>query len=760
MTDMATPNTPHPRPRIPAVWAASLATVALLTAAGLLERKWSPLDVPPKGSVASHTIRARQDAVYDLHETVAAEAREAKQAYVPIYNKDNQLLFDYRERIVKSALAESATFWQWAAAPEPTTTDGGPEAGGGFVGPPAPPDVQVADLGAPDASPDSGGDETAENELAQERRRELEALFRGCFRLLIPFYKDGVVGDSEYPREKKTVRIYSLGRYVFGNVEDLHRFSELRPALRQAARQFFFKTNPELLNQVIEFILQRLPPNLTYAVENERFIADISQVTGVKVVLIRRGDILVKRGHVVDTRAYYSIRASIGAAREISTFALFVARFGLLISIMFILVVSTRTFCPKTFDGVRPYLVIYAGVLSLALLGQGVMTYLPVHGVVIPHAALALVMAVVLGRGAGLITGLAVPMVLVTTQVFDISTLVVGAAGGVAASLAVRRRRRSSALAAGVLVGVVQAFVFEACRVMEGRPQLADELWAATESFAGGIVSGGLALFSLPFVEWILGRSSRGKLKVLTDFDHPLVRELRERAPGTFAHTVNLINMVEMAADAVGGDRLLARAGTLFHDVGKMVQPQAFIENQGQGPNLHDTLPAAQSAEMILAHVPEGLRIARRHRLPPDVAAFIPEHHGTTTLEFFLAKAREAGGEPDSARFRYPGPKPRSLESAILMIADSVEAASRTLRRPTPEALDALVDRIVLRKLAEQQFDECGITQADLHRIKGAFIAYLGGALHRRVEYPSQKAEGPDPGEGGAGAGEGDEPSS
>jgi len=716
-----------------------LITAGVLALTSMVERIWSPMQVPAKGSVAPVTIRARQDAVFDLHETVVAEAQEAKQAYVPIYNKDNQLLFDYRERIVKSALLEAPTFWRWSSRGQ--AVDAGMEGGPELEGPPVPRETGVPDAGV-DAADAEAVDPLAEAHLLQERRQELEALIRGCVRLLEPFYQAGVVGDSEFPKEKRTVRLFAQKRYVFYSVSDLHRFSELHPALTQSARQFFFKTSSDLRNQVIDYILQRLPPNLTYAPENGKFVADISQVTGMKVVLIRRGDILVRRGSMVDTRGYYAIRASIQVAQETSAVGLLAGRLALLISLMFLMVMGTRVFCARLFTGIRPYLVIHVGMVVLAVTGQVLLVYLPMHLFLLPQAALALVMAAVVGRGPGLITGLAVPAALVVTQIFDLSTLVVGCAGSVTAALAVRQRRRSSALAAGVLVGVVQVVVFEACRVIEGRPQVTEELWMAAEAFGGGLLSGVGALSVIPFVEWLMGRSSRGKLKLLTDFDHPLVRELRERAPGTFAHTVNLINMVEMAADTVKGDRLLARAGTLFHDVGKMVDPQSFIENQGQGPNIHDGLTPQQSARAIMDHVPQGLIIAKKHRLPPDVTAFIPEHHGTTGLEYFLARA-QAAGVVDPAEFTYPGPKPRSIETAILMIADSVEAASRTLSNPTEDALGKLVDRIVLRKFSEQQFDECDITQGDLLRIKGAFVAYLKGALHRRVAYPSQPSEPP-----------------
>lgn len=713
-------------------------TAIFLAALSLMETIWSPSVVPPKGSMATYTIRARQDAVFDLHETRAAEAQEAKQAYVPIYTKDNELLFEYRNKVLKDALSLPLGHWPWPLARPGGFLDAGPDA----VEP-----VLWLDAGPPDILPSDGRDDAlagagdagvvASEQLATEQLKELEALIRGCFRLLIPYYQDGVAEDNEFPKEKQNIRVFSRGRYVIRPVSSLHRFSTLQSMLGQSASQFFFKTDKKVRERVIHFILQRLPPNLTYAKENANFIKDISQVTGMKVVLIHRGEVLVRRGNVIDTRAYYAIRASVGASSGTSRAAVFAGRTGLMVALFVLLVVAARETCGLAFQSVKSFLVIYLGMVLIALGGELMLVYLPFHAAAIPQAALALIIAVVLGRAPGLITAVAVPCALILSQVFDLSTLLVGISGGVTGAMAVRKRRRRSALAAGILVGVVQAVVFEACRAVEGRPRTYQELEAAGAAFGGGLICGMVALAVLPFVEWFLGRSSRGKLKVLTDFDHPLVRQLRERAPGTFAHTVTLINMVELATDAVGGDRLLGRAGTLFHDLGKMEHPHFFIENQGQGPNIHDQLTAEESARAILAHVTDGLRLAMQHGLPPDVTAFISEHHGTTGVDVFLEKAREAGQDVDPSAFTYPGPKPRSIESAILMLADSVEAASKTLSDPSEEALYKLVDSIVLKKFSELQFDECDVTQADLKKIRAAFVTYLKGALHRRIDLPT-----------------------
>ena len=755
-------------------WVAAVVITLLLGGLSLARSRWLPLKVMEKGARAQHTIRATHDAVYDLHQTHVEEAEEAKQSYIPIYNQDYQLIYAHRSRTLSAARARPLASWGWPEVPRPkpappprpdagarSSSDASPPAATGKApeaGSATPPvstprsDASLASAEAglgPDATtatpaPPPASGPTPDQALPtrekvlRARRQELEALVRGYFLILQPFFKAGVVADNEFPSGRSTVRVEHKQRFQRRQVSKLYRFSDLRPALMTSAAKFFFKTDAVVRRKVIEFVLSTLTPNMTYARVNSKFISDISEVTGVKVMLIRRGDILLRKDEVVDTHAYYAIRASVMASASSEGWENWAARLGILLAVMLLFAITTREVCGAQFRGIRSYLVVHGGMLCLAAGGAALLVYLPVPAAAVPQAALALAVAVVLGRAPGLLTGIAFPFVLMLVQVFDLSTLLVSVSGGVTAALVVRQRRRGTAIPAGVLVGIVQAVVFEACRAMEGRPRTADELWYAGEVFVGGVATGLVALPMLPFVERFLGRTSRGKLKVITDFDHPLVRELREKAAGTFSHTVNLINMVELAVDAVGGDRLLARAGTLFHDIGKMNNPGNFIENQGVGPNVHDSLSPRESAMAIRAHVEEGLVIARKHRLPLDVMAFIPEHHGTTGMDYFIHKAKEAGESVDPEAFHYPGPKPRSVETAILMIADSIEAASRTLDDPSEESLAALVDRIVFNKYSQFQFEECGITQGQLTAVKEAFVSYLKGMLHRRVAYPEE----------------------
>jgi putative nucleotidyltransferase with HDIG domain len=200
-------------------------------------------------------------------------------------------------------------------------------------------------------------------------------------------------------------------------------------------------------------------------------------------------------------------------------------------------------------------------------------------------------------------------------------------------------------------------------------------------------------------------------------------------------------NLAEAAAEAVGADSLLVRVGTYYHDVGKLRRPAFFMENQIGIENPHDRMTPSLSALTVSAHVRDGMELAREYRLPQTVADFIPQHHGTALLTYFFHQALERGDPFDEAAFRYEGPRPQTRETAIVMLADAVEAAVRSLTRPTPDRIEEVVRRLIREKLEDGQLDECGLTFSDLNRIAGAFVRIMSGVLHPRLEYPDLERE-------------------
>jgi len=232
----------------------------------------------------------------------------------------------------------------------------------------------------------------------------------------------------------------------------------------------------------------------------------------------------------------------------------------------------------------------------------------------------------------------------------------------------------------------------------------------------------------------------------LSDLNHPLLKELSVKAPGTFHHSIIVGNLAEAAAEAIGVNSLLARVGCYYHDIGKMLKPEYFVENQMGAMNKHENLSPTMSCLIVVNHVKAGMELADKHNLPRAVKQFIPEHHGTSIISYFYHKAQEImdPAEINENDFRYPGPKPQSKETAIAMLADTVEAASRTLQNPTPQRIKSLIDTLVENKIEEGQLDECDITMREIKMIKEAFVPILTGIHHPRIEYPSTEEKKPE----------------
>ena len=260
---------------------------------------------------------------------------------------------------------------------------------------------------------------------------------------------------------------------------------------------------------------------------------------------------------------------------------------------------------------------------------------------------------------------------------------------------------------------------------------------------ASAVVCTALTLFLLPLFEAVFGVTTELTLLELSDLNHPLLRRMSLESPGTFHHSQVVGTLAEAGARAIGANSLLTRVGANFHDIGKMLKPRYFAENQGS-TNPHDELSPQMSALVIASHVKEGVELGRQWGIPASVLAFIPEHHGTSVMQFFYKKAleRDDGGTIKVDDFRYPGPKPQTRETAILMLADGSEASVRSLRRPTASRVREMVRKIIDQKLAEGELDECGLTISDLARVRESFTHVLTGVYHGRVKYQWQKDGG------------------
>lgn len=302
-----------------------------------------------------------------------------------------------------------------------------------------------------------------------------------------------------------------------------------------------------------------------------------------------------------------------------------------------------------------------------------------------------------------------------------------------------RYRERQSVTLAGLLVGAINAVMAVALLAYSGQPlTFRHFLMAIGCGFAGGLLTAIFAAGGLPINESLFGILTDVKLLELSNADLPVLGQLALRAPGTNQHSHAVGQLAEDACRAVGANPLLARIGALYHDIGKLAAPEYFVENQ-QGDNPHDRLRPYQSAKIITSHVTYGSRLAKEIGLPQKIADFIPQHHGTRTLHYFLRKA-QAQAKPnetiEEADFRYPGPKPQFKEAAIMMLADSCEAAARSLARPDPENIRAIVVKIVDAIISDGQLDQCDVTLRELTTIRESMISALTAIYHARIDYP------------------------
>ncbi len=307
-----------------------------------------------------------------------------------------------------------------------------------------------------------------------------------------------------------------------------------------------------------------------------------------------------------------------------------------------------------------------------------------------------------------------------------------------------RIRSRSKLIYVGLWAGAVAFATQIGANLLEERPFDVQLLYEAGRTGVWTLLAGFLMTGLLPFIERSFGVLTDLSLLEVGDVAHPLLQELVRRAPGTYNHSINVASIGEAAADAIGARGLLVRVGAYFHDSGKMLKPAYFIENQGQ-VNRHESLVPAMSTLIIIAHVKEGVELARQYNLPQPIVDIIAEHHGTTLVEFFYRRATELsqtdpnGTEIDEQNFRYPGPKPSSRESAVLMLSDAVESASRALTEPTPARIASLVHDLAMKRLLDGQFDECGLTLEELEVIERSLVKSLTAVYHGRVKYPDQR---------------------
>lgn len=563
-------------------------------------------------------------------------------------------------------------------------------------------------------------------------------------------YAQGVVDDLP-PGNYRNVRVLADGLESEVDAELLVRQDELADRLRdELGVAGVDSLDLDLAGRLLRPLVT---PNMAYDAEltRARRLAARQSVPSVKEYL--RGERLVDRGERVTEEDALALRtleglmdARAGDEAPEEVVGRFLARLVLVTAMILLCGLVLAIHVPSALLDLRRLICLGAS-LALYLVGAAAALDEPALGAfAVPLVWLA-VFATVLFRDR-----VGYPVVILATALTAFApemgheTLLALMLSGLAAVTLVRRIRQRDQFyqAIAVLAGLgllLVALLDLSSGRLDGR--IWNDLLVALLS---PVASVALALFLLPLVEPLVGVSSDLTLLELSDLNHPLLKRMALECQGTFHHSQVVGQLAEHAARAIGANSLLTRVGALFHDIGKMTKPEYFVENQGGGRNRHDELSPSMSALVVGAHVKEGIELGRRWRLPQAVIDFIPEHHGTGVMKYFYHKALEdlSNETVKVDDFRYPGPRPQSRETAILMLADAVEAATRSLAKPTPGRIREMVKQIADERMLSGELDECGLTLRDLSTIREAFIPLLTSIHHARIAYPGQRERGAD----------------
>jgi putative nucleotidyltransferase with HDIG domain len=593
---------------------------------------------------------------------------------------------------------------------------------------------------------------------AGDTPERLEDLHRQIGQAFTPIRRNGVLWPDALPRSEQSyprVRVRQADQGP-GELEDVNRDVILRgrivrpdgPVATEFARAF---TSPKLGEALFTLIAEKLAGTPTLRFEEkltkqEREVAHDSVPEAYRDY--GRGDVLVEQGELITEdhlaaleleHATANAQRSLGARlwRIGSVLALVTALFAL----MGYSIIRTE---PRIIESPRR-LAVTCALVVLALGIARLLALQPWDAEIVPVALTGMILALAYSPQVALMVTFALSIFTSLALGQGLGHFLVLMGGTAAAVLPLREvRTRTKPIQVGLYAAIGYFVLTWATGLFQSQALglvATDSFWRAGWGLMAGFFLGGL----LPFIERGFGIVTGISLLELGDINHPLLQELVRRAPGTHNHSVTVGTIAEAAAEPIGANGLLVRIGAYFHDIGKMVKPHYFVENQVGDVNRHANLNPAMSTLIIIGHVKDGYELGRQQHLPQPILDLIEQHHGTTLVEYFYREAaRRCDQDPDAgdvqeSAFRYPGPKPQTREAGLLMIADAVESASRTLSEPTPSRIESLVAELVKKRLEDGQLDECGLTLREIAQVRESLVKSLIGIYHGRVKYPEQR---------------------
>jgi putative nucleotidyltransferase with HDIG domain len=697
------------------------------------------------GDMASDEVRAPQDATYE-DKTGTAEEREMAREHMPaVYDFDGALIVH-----VEHDLSQAFSTARNILAERKTPAKGILE--------PARGSDLLNELES------SLGKEISPNILPFLLQERFNASLEGrIIRVLDSVLRGCIVDDQSWPQFLRDQR---KGIIIRDNTTIAERpLAEAYMARnRDAAREYLRQSHDEFAElsardraQLFGFLDTLLISNLFYnqAETEQRRDAAGTRISPVEVQ-IKAGNIVVHRGEEVTPAMVAQLAALRNLLKPYSIMAQFVG-FFVFIAISLYGLWRYFSYYQNRHRNVRHQMALIFSVLAAVFLVIRLLTglvdilsdHMPIDVLrgpnhlyyMIPFAFGAILITLLVDLNLGVISSM---LVAALTGLFygDIYIEVYALLGSLASVYSVRHYKdRAAILKAGLAVAVVNLLGILGIDFLRQMPvTLAGVILQVALGCISGALAAALASILLPTLESLFKITTDIRLLELTNLNAPILRRLSVEAPGTYHHSLMTGTLAEAAAETIGANSLLTRVGAYYHDLGKMLKPEYYVENQSFGINKHEALTPNMSCLIIASHVKDGLEMAKEMRLAPDISDLIPQHHGTRIMTYFYRKALDASNgkdqEIDEVDYRYPGPKPQTKEAAILMLADSVEAASRTLTEPSPAQIQGMIDRLVDSILADNQFNECDITLREIGLVKESFFKILTGFYHRRLDYP------------------------
>jgi putative nucleotidyltransferase with HDIG domain len=581
---------------------------------------------------------------------------------------------------------------------------------------------------------------------------------------LKPFKQRGLLDElpKDFPGNKEEIQVYpkertesSANDLPKGGFPQVVRISDVlissaSPALKKALTEEL--KSMEIANRIYAWLQPQLPTTLKFdAKETEKDRDEAVKAVEPEMKPYAAGDLLVVArdakplGEPDIKLLWAEYQAALAARGLVAKVSRSLAALGMFVALCLLCGFYIRRRSPALINNLSQFVTFLCLVVLTVGLSR-LMARDDWQAEMIPLLLFAMTVTIVYHQELALLLTAAVTL-LIATAVGDglpAAVILMAVASGTILSLG-RVRTRSKLLVVGLIGAAVALLTTLGIGTLTGHAWSPLLLLQALRFATWAVIAGSLMTCMLPLIERWFGVQTDLSLMELGDPAHPLLQELVRRAPGTYNHSITVASLAEAAAERIGARGLLVRVGAYYHDIGKMLKPGYFIENQGHGDNRHESLVPAMSTLVIIAHVKDGADLARQHHLPEPMIDFIQQHHGTTLVEYFYRRASEqseadpGGAEVDESSFRYPGPKPQTKESGVLMLADAVESASRVLAEPTPSRIESLVHELTMKRLMDGQFDECGLTLKEVHDIGESLVKSLTAVYHGRVKYPGQQ---------------------